>query len=157
MRDQSPEKPAPQPIPVRSHLDRACAVVDAPSIGPKTAARLEQVGISAVADLLDADPAALAGRLDVRHVKPQTIIDWQDQARLVCDVPGLRGSHAQMLVGAGYRSAAAVAAADPQALCAAVLRFAGTADGQRLLRDGPPPEPARIEAWLGHARRATAA
>ena len=41
-------------------------------------------------------------------------------------VPGLRGTHARLLVGAGYRTPARIAAAAPDALSAAVLKFATT-------------------------------
>ena len=111
-------------------------VVDAPSIGPKTAERLNAAGIDCVDDLLKAHPIALAARLDDRHITEQTIADWQDQARLVCTIPGLRGTGAQLLVGAGYRTAEAMAEADAAELCAAVLAFATGSDGQRVLRDG---------------------
>ena len=80
-------------------------------------------------DLLKAEPAALAVLVDARHITPEAIADWQDQARLVCTVPGLRGTHAQLLVGAGYRSADAIAAAEADKLCADVLAFATSADG----------------------------
>jgi hypothetical protein len=57
------------------------------------------------------------------------IFFWQDQARLLVTVPGLAGTHAQLLVGAGYPSADAVANAEPEKLCADVLNFALTAGG----------------------------
>jgi hypothetical protein len=73
------------------------------------------------------------------------------------DVPGLRGTHAQLLTGAGYHDVAAVAAADAGALCAAVLRFATTSEGQRVLRqDGPPPEE-KIKSWVASAAAARSA
>ena len=88
----------------RLYLTAEQDVVDAPSIGPKTAARLNAVGIDTVDDLLKAHPIALAARLNDRHFTEETIAEWQDQARLVCAVPGLRGTGAQLLTGAGYRS-----------------------------------------------------
>ncbi len=141
----------------RVHLTPAHAVVDGPSIGPKMAERLAPHGIKTVADLFAADPETLAAALDQKYVKAATIRDWQDQARLVCAVPGLRGTHAQLLVGAGYRSAAAVAGAETGPLCAAVLRFATSPEGQRVLRDGAAPDAAKIASWLENARRAHAA
>ena len=114
-------------------------------------------GIKTVADLFAADPETLAAALDQKYVKAATIRDWQDQARLVCAVPGLRGTHAQLLVGAGYRSAAAVAGAETGPLCAAVLRFATSPEGLRVLRDGAAPDAAKIASWLENARRAHAA
>ena len=95
------------------YLTREQDVVDAPSIGPKTAEQLNAAGIDCVDDLLKAHPIALAARLDDRHITEQTITDWQDQARLVCTIPGLRGTGAQLLVGAGYRTPAAMARPTP--------------------------------------------
>ena len=90
-------------------------------------------------------------------IAADTVADWQDQARLVCTVPGLRGTHAQLLVGAGYRSADALAGAEADKLCADVLAFAATRDGQRALRNGDPPDIERIKAWLEAARSVRAA
>jgi hypothetical protein len=132
-------------------------VVDAPSIGPKTAEKLNAAGIDCVDDLLKAHPIALAARLDDRHFTEQTIIDWQDQARLVCTIPGLRGTGAQLLVGAGYRTPDAMADADATELCAAVLAFATGTEGQRVLRDGQPPDIEKIKAWADSARKVLAA
>jgi len=157
-REASPEaQPPSEPAPPRFHLTLDQDVVDGPAIGPKTAKRLYPHGIKTVRDLMRAEPATLAVLLDNRHITAQTITDWQDQARLVCMVPGLRGTHAQLLVGAGYRSADAIAAADADALCAAVLAFAASKDGQRLLRNGDPPDIEKIKHWLEAARSVKAA
>jgi len=141
----------------RIYLTAEHDVVDAPSIGPKTAARLNAVGIDTVDDLLKAHPIALAARLNDRHFTEETIAEWQDQARLVCAVPGLRGTGAQLLTGAGYRSLVSIADADGDKLCGDVLTFAANSDGQRILRNGNPPDIARIKAWIESARRAKAA
>ncbi len=129
----------------------------APSIGPKTAEQLYAIGIKTVADLLAAEPAVAATRLGLRGVDATTIIEWQDQSRLVASVPGLRGTHAQLLVGAGYRTHAALAEAAPDKLCADVLAFAVSTSGQRVLRDGNPPDIERIKGWLANAKAARAA
>ena len=141
----------------RFYLTLDQGVVDGPSIGPKTAERLHPHGINTVRDLLNADPAALSVLINVRHITPETISGWQDQARLVCMVPGLRGTHAQLLVGAGYRSGDAIADAEADKLCADVLAFAATTAGQRLLRNGDPPDIEKIKGWLEAARSMQAA
>jgi predicted flap endonuclease-1-like 5' DNA nuclease len=149
---------APEPAtPARSYLGMGDDIERAPSIGPKMAERLGAMGLARVSDLLAADPSALAAILNDRRIDAATIGDWQDQSRLMIEVPGLRGGHAQLLVGAGFRTHAALAAADAQGLCAKVLAFAATAEGRRILRDGDPPDVARIMGWAASARRAQAA
>jgi len=132
-------------------------IVEAPSIGPKTAQRLKAHDIKVVRDLLKAEPQALAASLDTKHITAETIVAWQQQATLVCKVPGLRGTHAQLLVGAGYTSTDALANADAEKVCADVLAYAQSADGQRLLRNGEPPDIQKIKAWLTAARSTAAA
>ncbi|MEL6372378.1 MAG: DUF4332 domain-containing protein [Pseudomonadota bacterium] len=133
------------------------AIVDAPSIGPKTARRLQPLGILTVRDLLAADPEQTARRLKLRYVKAQTVVDWQDQARLVCAVPRLRGTHAQLLVGAGFRSVDAIAQAQGDDLFATLLHFAASPAGQRVLREGQPPGLDLALAWIARAQAAQAA
>jgi predicted flap endonuclease-1-like 5' DNA nuclease len=141
----------------RFHLTATDDVEAAPSIGPRTASRLYEVGILTVADLLAAEPAAVAEELGVRHITAEEVADWQDQSRLVMEIPELRGTHAQLLVGAGLRTVPDVAGADPAGAQAAILKFAATREGQRILRDGPPPDLEKIAAWLANAREAQAA
>jgi hypothetical protein len=159
-RGASPAEPRTTPAAAgepRFYLTLDQDVVDGPSIGAKTAERLYPHSIKTVRDLLKADPSVLAVLINARHITQETIADWQDQARLVCTVPGLRGTHSQLLVGAGYRSADAVAAAEPDKLCADVLAFAATTAGQRVLRNGDPPDIEKIKGWLESARSAKAA
>ena len=129
----------------------------APSIGAKTARRLATVGVTTVEDFLEEDADQLATMLGQRSLTGRMLRDWQDQARLVMAVAGLRGTHAQLLVGAGYRNARAIADADADALCAAIAKFATTREGQSILRDGDAPDIGKIKGWIGFAERAVAA
>jgi hypothetical protein len=129
----------------------------APSIGPKMAERFAAVDIHTVKDFLAANPEALAERLDDPHFDAESLLEWQDQAKLVMAVPGLRGTHAQLLVGAGYQTAKAVAEADPVSLSASVLKFATTSAGKRVLREGRPPDIEKIKTWVDFAKQAVAA
>ncbi|MEZ5853898.1 MAG: DUF4332 domain-containing protein [Hyphomicrobiaceae bacterium] len=138
-------------------LKRSDPIVDAPSIGPRMAERLAPFGIKTVADLLTANAAGLAQKLNLGYVSAAAVADWQAQAQLVCTVPGLSGTGAQLLVGAGYRTAQAIGEADPEKLGADVLRFATSPNGQRLLRNGNPPDMGRIKLWAEAARSLRAA
>ncbi len=151
------QQPTEPTAPTRAHLTLDADVVDAPSIGPKTAERLYVHGIKTIADLLAADPGALSELVDQRHINAAAIRDWQDQTRLVLAVPGLTGGAAQLFVGAGYRTPKALAAADSAKVCATVLAFATSPDGRRLLRDGIAPDPAKIAAWHARAQSTKAA
>ncbi len=132
-------------------------IVDAPSIGPKTAARLNAVGIDTVGDFLKAHPIALAARLEASHLPPDVLTAWQEQARLMLQLPDMRASQAQVLVGAGYRTLEAIAEADPGTLCSDVLHFALSPDGQRILREGRAPDMEQVVAIAARAREIKAA
>ncbi|MGH1418677.1 MAG: DUF4332 domain-containing protein [Hyphomicrobiaceae bacterium] len=170
---QTPPTPPPQPIvsqlhtldnlqtnndrKARYYLKASDPVEDGPSIGPKTAKRLATANIETVQDLFDCNPEAVAIALGQRHITPSVIRDWQDQAELVINVPELRGGHAQLLVGSGYRDIDQLAAAEPTKLSTDVLKFVMTSQGERILRDGNPPDLEKITAWINNAQRALAA
>ncbi|PPD18766.1 MAG: hypothetical protein CTY30_05750 [Methylocystis sp.] len=129
----------------------------APSIGPKTAERFALAGIRTVAEFLAADPDATVAKLGARHITAEVIVEWQDQARLVMAIPGLRGGHAQLLTGAGFRTLTEIATAAPDDLCSKILSFAVAPEGQRILRDGNPPDIEKIKSWIDGAAQALAA
>ena len=116
------------------------------------AERLSAFGLNTVGDLLASDAHAAAMKLGDRRITAETIRDWQDKTRLVMTISGLRGGQAQLLVGAGYRTADAIGAAEVGKLCADILSFATTTDGQRILREGSPPDIERIKGWAAAAR-----
>jgi predicted flap endonuclease-1-like 5' DNA nuclease len=157
----------PRPIPVRQADDRqddekkylfaSDDLEAAPSIGPKTAERFAAIGVYTVGEFLGTNPDDLAEELDDPYFDAETLADWQDQAQMVIDVPGLRGTHAQLLVGAGYRTATDVAEADAVLLSVNVLKFAMTSAGKRVLREGRPPDIEKIKGWVSAAKRAVAA
>ncbi|MDX2158800.1 MAG: DUF4332 domain-containing protein [Hyphomicrobiaceae bacterium] len=151
-----PERPA-RGTSLRPRLAVGDDVVDAPSIGPRMAERLHPLGVLTVQDLLAESPSGLAQALRVAGVTADTVADWQAQAQLVCKVPGLTGTGAQLLVGAGFRDVTAVATAEPDALCSALLAYAGSDKGRRILRDGEPPNIERIRLWAEQARLVAAA
>ena len=141
----------------RSYLTLLQPLEDAPSIGPKMAERFAALGIHTVGDFLGQSPHDIAELLDDQQIDAEMLTDWQDQAQLVIEVPGLRGGGAQLLVGAGYRTAEALAEVDPADLSADVLKYATTSDGRRILRDGNPPDIEKIKDWVESARLSLAA
>lgn len=133
------------------HLERA------PSIGPKMAERFAAFGIKTVADFLAHKPEDMAKQLADRRLTADLLAEWQDQAQLVMEVAGLRGTHAQLLTGAGYRTAQSVAEADPVAFSTDILKFAASDPGKRILREGNAPDLEKIKAWVESAKLAKAA
>jgi Domain of unknown function (DUF4332)/Zinc dependent phospholipase C len=142
---------------LKPRLNMSDAIVDAPSIGPRMSERLEVLGIRTVEDLLHARASDVAEGLALRYVKAKDVEDWQAQAQLVVTVPGLTGTGAQLLVGAGFREASAVAAADADTLSSEVTLFAKGSGGRRVLRDRDPPGDEQISEWAENSRRALAA
>ena len=130
-------------------------VVDAPSIGPKTASRLEKVNIFTIGDLLNADPEATAQALNVRYIKRDTLLDWQDQTRLMVDAPGLRVLDSQILVGAGIRNADDLAKASARTVLKAATSFLDTPQGARVLWGGENNvDQNEVENWIDLAKAA---
>ncbi len=132
----------------RFHLDPADDVEKAPSVGPKTASRFSTLDIHTVSDLLNAEPADVAQRLNIDYINENLIRDWQYQARLVCLVPELRGHDAQILVSCGYRDAAGIARLEPRQLFDEVRKFCLTSHGKRILRSGRSPDLDEVTRWI---------
>jgi len=144
----------------RFYLETTSPVVDAPSIGPKTAKRLEKAGVHTVADLLAADAELLAGAVDQSRITSETVVAWQHQAQLVCRIPQLRGHDAQILVGCGFTSPEEIAAMQPAELLEFVEPFCASSEGQRILRNSAAPDLAEVTDWItwsGHCRMLGAA
>lgn len=155
---EAPASLPPQTAPQRRYYLNAVDDLErAPSIGPKTAERFAAFGVKTVADFLARKPEDLAARLKDKRFDADTLAEWQDQTQLVLEIAGLRGTHAQLLTGAGYRTARDIAAADPISFSAEILKFAGSEAGKRILREGDAPDIERIKGWVEAAQLAKAA
>lgn len=136
------------------YLSPGAPVEDAPSIGSKTAKRLEALGIRTVNDLLECDPVLTSKKLNSSFLKPETIAQWQQQAVFVCRVPNLRGHDAQMIVGCGIDDVEALVRQDADELLEDVERFLATSEGEKVLRGGTPPDLDEVNDWIAWARQA---
>jgi predicted flap endonuclease-1-like 5' DNA nuclease len=138
----------------RCSLKEDAPVEKAPSIGPKTARRLEAVGVRTIADLLAASPDAKQQEIGVRHISAQTIRDWQAQALLACTIPGLKSREAQALVACGVRDGDDLAAADAEHLVEGIARWGLSEEGARAWGAAPAPTVDDIATWIERAKRA---
>jgi nucleotidyltransferase/DNA polymerase involved in DNA repair len=138
----------------RFYLDPTADVVDAPSIGPRTAERLIKVGVGTVHDLLQADAGQLADKLQNRRINAETIRQWQHQTILACRIPQLRGHDAQILVALEITTPEALAQADADELWSKVAPFVKSKEGKRIIRNGKEPDLDEVQDWIRWARAA---
>ncbi|MBX2855661.1 MAG: DUF4332 domain-containing protein [Rhodobacteraceae bacterium] len=129
-------------------------LADAPSIGPKTAARLRQAGIRHIGDLIAAEPRRLATKIGDRRISSEEVAIWRDQARLLIGLPRLRNADAVLLVAAGYRNLDAIAAAEPNEMRGRLAEAVDSDRARNALRDPQAPDLGLTVEWIGKARGA---
>lgn len=137
----------------RPFLDPGSPLVDAPSIGQKTAKLLQRIGIVSISNLLSCDPEATASRLRHPRLTADMLRAWQRQVALLCSIPGLRPSDARLLVACGIHGRHDLQRIAPSTLFAVVAPVLRTAEGQRLLRGDPPPTLADAARWIAASLR----
>ena len=108
-------------------------------------------GIRTVADLLACDPVSVADELSDRRITHEKLVAWQQQARLVCRIPELRGYGAQLLVACGFTEPKRISGADPTELARTITAYCRTKEGQRILRNSPAPTAAKVARWIERA------
>ncbi len=151
-RASKPGKPVPRLA--KFHLDPSSSLADAPSIANRTAEKLAAVGIRSVVDLLAKQPEDVAARLKLGHVKPDTVREWQVQARLACRVPNLRSLDVKILVACGITEPEDLAQCEALELLDRVDLFISTSEGQRAIRGGSQPDLDVVTNWIESARHA---
>ncbi len=125
----------------------------APSIDSVAAARLRGLSITHITHLMHQDANRLADSLGLANVDAATIRRWQNECRLVCRVPQLRGFDARILVGCGISDPAQLAEIHPNDLLVRVQTFLATERGQQILLSGTSYELSRITRWIASANR----
>ena len=133
---------------LRFYLDADDPVVDAPTIGPKTAERLHAVGIRTVKDLIDSDAATLAAKIDYKRITADDIRSWQQQSIMACRIPQIRGHDAQILVACGVTDPARLASMSASELWGIVQPFTKTPECKRIVRNGKYPDLEEIQDWI---------
>ncbi|QDT12641.1 DUF4332 domain-containing protein [Planctomycetes bacterium K23_9] len=145
------QRNAAQYRPRKPTLCLADDLVDAPSIGPRTAKRFAVIGIHTVAQFLAESPEQMATDLDTRWTTADRIRDWQAQAMLVCEVASLCGYKSQLLVAVGCRTATTLSQQHPDELHNLISDFAKTTDGDRILRGSKVPQADDVRQWISDA------
>jgi hypothetical protein len=145
---ESPERPDRPDIRLRPDSP----VVDAPSIGPRTARLLERIGIVTIGNLLTCDAAATARRLHHPRITADVLVTWQRQSGLMCSIPGLRCGDAQVLVACGIHQPADLRRISASALSAVVGPYVKSEEGRRLLRSASPPTADDVARWVAAAQ-----
>ncbi|HBE70701.1 MAG TPA: hypothetical protein DDW52_21360 [Planctomycetaceae bacterium] len=135
-------------------VSRDSELVDAPSIGPKTAKRFAKIGIDTIGQFLDRPADQMRLQLDTSWITESLLTEWQDQAQLVCDLPLLCGYKAQLLVAADCRASAQLASSQLEDLHIRIREVCHSIDGQRILRSAKPPTKPDIASWIDAAQHA---
>jgi len=139
---------------MRFFLSRTSDVVQAPSIGPKTAEILHGAGVRTIEELLNVAPERIAEKLNQKRLTADIIRRWQVQAQLVCRIPELRGHDAQILAACGISTPESLASRTPAELLAAMKPFLETAEGRRVLRNQNGPDLQEVTEWIQWAANA---
>lgn len=156
VRSRSESNPTQSSHGPRFYLNPQDSILDAPSIGSKTAALLEAQGIRTIQDFLNCDPTDLSARLNLPRLKPDTLLEWQQQTMLVTRVPELRGHDAQILIACGIRTVEELASFASPELWARIRPFTMTSECKRLVRGGKLPDETEIADWIRSAKQARA-
>ncbi len=126
-------------------------LVNAPSIGSKTADRFAAIGIYTVGDFLSSKPEQIAAKLATRWITVATLNVWRCQTILMCQLPEMLARETQLLVGSGFPTADSIAKTSSDKLLDAIQTYAATYSGRRYLRGAAAPDRDRVETWIGEA------
>jgi Domain of unknown function (DUF4332) len=154
-----PERDLPIVIPfVRpevgsSRLNSSSELVDAPSIGPKTAARFAAIGVHTVGEFVAQSADDLATRLATAWITTEIIRSWQSQTVMMCQLDCFKTRDVQLLVGAGFTKVEQLSSEPVLSIHREVQRFALTSAGARYRRGAEPPTFDEVRGWRDAAIR----
>ena len=140
-------KPARKPP-----LTMESPIVDAPAIGPKTATKFHELGLNTVRDFIRHDAESMAAKLNTRWITASLVSQWQDQARLACQIERISAAGSGLLVLAGIRTAQDLAWRTAPDTLSLVHAAAQTAEGKRLLREQAAPPLKAVQRWVNAAK-----
>lgn len=146
------ETNAPLAAGLKFYLELESPIVDAPSIGDRKAEQLNALGINTVAEFLASDPIKVAEGLGERRVTAEVIETWQNQSRLMCSIPNLRGHDAQLLVAGSFTDSQQMLAVTASEMLTRISRVASSKEGLRFLRGSTAPDLAEIQDWQSWAK-----
>ena len=149
-KSKSKSKSATQKL--RFYLELSDHIEAAPSIGPKTGARFESIGVHTIDDFLKMTAESMSEKLDYKRLTPKLIRAWQNQSRLVCRIPNLRGHDAQLLVGCAMTDPEEIASMMPEALFARIAPFSDSKEGLKIIRNGKKPDLEEVTDWISFAQ-----
>lgn len=126
-------------------------IVDAPAIGPKTAARFHAIGLTTVRELTSQDAESIAAKLNTKWITAKVVAQWQDQARLACQIERISAAGTGLLVIAGIRTVQQLARYNTAEAFARIQMAAQSTEGKSLLRDQEPPPLKTVQRWIDAA------
>lgn len=104
-------------------------VADVLSLGPRTSAKLLQVGVQTVEQLLVAKPHVLGVRLADDRINWKTISGWQREAQLTLALPKLSSDALRLLAMADYTTPRQIANSSPTEMIARLESIEMEAEG----------------------------
>ncbi len=137
---------------LKFHLETSDDISAAPSIGARTAERFYKIGIQTVADFLKGNSKAIAAKINFKRISEEVIQNWQQQTRLMVQIPNMRVHDVQLLVACGFNDASEIERMEPAKLFGIIKPFSESKDGERILRSNKKPDLNEIKEWIEAAR-----
>jgi len=148
-----PVSPSPRPAIVADRVTLTSPLTALPSIANKLLPRIESLGVTTVEDLLKTNAEDLAACLHP-DATATDVAEWQDEARLCCEIETLSLAEAQLLAACGVSGSVDLAALSPIELWELVVPVAESPDGRRVLKGQKPPSLDVVTDWIDAAKKA---